>query len=56
MKVQRQLSKKRGDKRYYRFTINIPEKIIKKVGFEKGQELEADTEEGKIILKKKHWN
>lgn len=53
MKVQKQLSQKRGDKKYYRFTINIPEEKLNESGFKEGDELEAEAKKGEIRLRKK---
>ena len=53
MKIQKQLSKKRGDKRYYRYVINIPEEILKKSGFKEGDELKAEVKKGEMRLRKK---
>jgi len=52
MKLQKQLSKKRGEKKYYRYVINIPEKIIKKLGFKAGDELKVDVKSGKLVVRK----
>lgn len=52
MQVQKQLSKKRGDKIYYRYTVNVPEELIKKAELEVGDELEGNAEKHKLILKK----
>ncbi len=52
MKLQKQLSKKRGEKKYYRYVINIPSKIIKKLGFKAGDELKADVKSGKLVVGK----
>jgi len=53
MKIQKQLSKKRGDKIYHKYVVNIPSEIIKKSGFKEGDELEAEAKKGEIKLKKK---
>ncbi len=52
MKLQKQLSKKRGDKKYYRYVINIPSNIIKKLGFKAGDELKADVKKNELRLRK----
>jgi len=43
-----ELSKKRGDKKYYRYVINIPSEILKKAGFKAGSELKAVVKKGEI--------
>ena len=54
MKVQKQLSKKRGDKKYYRYTINLPEDKLEEAGFKEGDELEAEVvKKGEVRLRKK---
>lgn len=53
MKVQKQLSKKRDDKTYYRYVVNIPEKELKKANIKEGDELYVSKrKEGEISLKK----
>jgi len=52
MKLQKQLSKKRGEKKYYRYVINIPSKIVKKLGFKAGDELKAHIKCGKLVMEK----
>lgn len=51
MKLQKQLSKKRGDKEYYRYVVNIPSDIIAQSGFKEGDGLEANAKKGEIKLK-----
>jgi len=53
MKVQKQLSKKRGDKKYFRYTINLSGANIEESGFKEGDELEAEVKKGEIKLRKK---
>ncbi len=53
MKVQKQLSKKRGDKVYHKYVLNIPFGLLKKAGFKAGDELEADAKKGELKLRKK---
>ncbi|MCW8966423.1 MAG: hypothetical protein OQK82_07035 [Candidatus Pacearchaeota archaeon] len=53
MKIQKQLSKKREKKEYYRYTLNIPLKFIEDSGFKEGDELEAEAKKGEIKLRKK---
>lgn len=52
MKLQKQLSKKRGEKKYYRYVINIPSKIVKKLGFKAGDELKGNIKKDKLIIGK----
>ena len=53
MKIQKQLSKKRGDKIYYKYVLNIPSKLLKKSGFKAGDELKADAKKGEVRLRRK---
>ena len=52
MKLQKQLSKKRGDKIYDKFAVVIPKDLVKKAGFKAGQELEGSAKKGEIKLRK----
>jgi len=52
MKIQKQLSKKRGDKKYYKSVLNLPSELLKKAGFKEGDELEAEAKKGEIRLRK----
>lgn len=53
MKLQSQVSRKYGDSEYKKFWIVIPSKILQSLGWKTGQELEAETKEGKLIIEKK---
>jgi len=53
MKIQKQLSKKRGDKIYYKYMLNIPLEEMEKAELKEGQELEAESKKGEIKLRKK---
>ena len=53
MKVQKQLSKKIGDKTYHKYVVVLPEKVIKKAGFKEGDELEAKAKKGEVRLRRK---
>lgn len=53
MKIQKQLSKKRENKKYYRYVINIPSEILKEAGFKESDELKAEAKKGEVRLKKK---
>jgi len=55
MKIQKQLSKKREKKVYYKYAIIIPPMQIKESGLE-GYELEAEVNKGEIRIKKKKGN
>lgn len=53
MRLQKQLSRKRGLLEYPKFVVVIPPEKIKEVGWKEGTELEANVKEKKIILKPK---
>lgn len=53
MKIQRHLTDKRGNKKYYKYVVVIPEKIIKKAGFKEGDDLEPMAKKGEIKLRRK---
>ncbi len=54
MKIQKQLSKKRGDKVYHKYVVVLPEELIKKAGFKAGEDLEGKVDKkGEIRLGRK---
>lgn len=53
MKIQKQISDKRGNKTYYKHVIVLSEELIKKSGLKSGDELEGRAKKGEIRLKKK---
>ena len=53
MKIQKQVSDKRGKKIYYKYVVVLPEKLVEKAGFKVKQELEGESSKGKIVLKKR---
>lgn len=52
MRLQKQLSRKVGDKEYSKYVAVIPSEIIKESGLKVGQELKIKSEKGKIIIEK----
>ena len=54
MKLQKQLSKKVGDKVYYKYVLVFPEKVIKDAGFKEGFDLEVDAKKGEVKLRRKN--
>ena len=52
MKILKEKSREYNGKPYYKYKINIPEKILKKAGFKAGDELKADAKKGEIKLRK----
>lgn len=53
MRIQKQLSKKRGKKIYHKYVITIPKALVKKAGFKAKTELIGNAKKGEIRLKKK---
>jgi hypothetical protein len=52
MKIQKQVSDRRGDKTYYKHVVVIPEDKIKESGLKAGEELEVEAKKGEIRLRK----
>mgnify|MGYP001567783141 CR=1 FL=1 len=52
MKIQKQLSKKRGKKVYYKYVIVIPPNYVKESDLE-GYDLDAEINKGEIKIRKK---
>lgn len=52
MKVLKEKSREYKGRPYFKYKVNIPEKIIKKAGFKEGDELEAKAKKGEIRLRK----
>lgn len=53
MKLQRQLSKKRGDKIYHKYVIVLSDNVVQEAGFKEGDELESFVSKGEVRLRKK---
>lgn len=53
MKIQKQVSDKRGDKVYHKYVIVLPEEALKDASFKPGDELKAVVKKGEIKLKRK---
>ena len=52
MKLQKQLSRKVGNKKYPKWVISIPPKKIKALGWNEGQSLEGVVTDEKLVIKK----
>lgn len=52
MKLQKQLSRKYGDKEYVKYVIVVKPKYIEKLGWKVGEELEAEVKGKKLIIEK----
>ncbi len=53
MRLQKQLSRKIGNIEYAKYVTVIPPEKIKELGWEEGEELEAEIKNGELIVKKK---
>jgi bifunctional DNA-binding transcriptional regulator/antitoxin component of YhaV-PrlF toxin-antitoxin module len=53
MKLQKQVSRKVGDKEYEKSWVVIPQEILKKLSWKTGQELMGEIKGDKLIIKKK---
>jgi len=53
MRLQKQLSRKVGDKKYPKYVITISPKHIEKLGWKEGEELSGKIINQKIIIAKK---
>jgi len=53
MQIQKHLAKKIGKKKYYKYVIVLPEKLIKKAEFKVKEKLEGTAKKGEVKLKKK---
>ncbi len=52
MKLQKQSSKKKGEKDYPKYVVVIPEELVEKSELKVGDELVGEAEKHKLILKK----
>ena len=55
MKLLSQKHSEYKGKHYKKFWIIIPSKIIDKLGWKTGQELNADLKNGKLVIDKEDW-
>lgn len=53
MKLQKQLSRKVGNKEYAKWVAVIPPKIVEEAKLKEGEELKVKIEKGKIIIERK---
>lgn len=52
MKLLSQVSREHKGKKYYKHWVVIPNKLVEKLGWKAGEDLEAYTEKGRLIIKK----
>jgi bifunctional DNA-binding transcriptional regulator/antitoxin component of YhaV-PrlF toxin-antitoxin module len=53
MRLQKQLSRKVGDIEYAKWVLVVPPKIIEELNWKEGQEVEAESKDNKLVIKKK---
>ena len=53
MKILKEKSREYNGKLYYKYKINLPERVLKKSGFKEGDELEAEAKKGEVRLRRK---
>lgn len=53
MRIQKQLSKKRGKKIYHKYVVVLPQMLVKESGLDATDELYGEVKNGEIRLKKK---
>ena len=53
MKILKVKSRNYKDKKYYKYRINLPEELLEKASLKSGDELFAEAEKNKIVLRKK---
>jgi len=53
MKILKEKAREYNGKSYYKYKVNLPERVIKGAELKDGDELEAEVGKKKIILKKK---
>jgi hypothetical protein len=51
MILQKQLSRKVGDKEYAKYVLVISSEVVKKVGWKGGQEIQAEVKRKSVLLK-----
>ncbi|MBS3081007.1 AbrB/MazE/SpoVT family DNA-binding domain-containing protein [Candidatus Pacearchaeota archaeon] len=52
MKLQSQISRKYGEKEYRKYWVVISEKLVKKLGWKRGEDLEAEVKGDKLVIEK----
>jgi len=50
MKLQKQVSAKKGDQEFYKYVIVIPSKTVEKLGWPSGQELVCNITAKSLLL------
>ena len=55
MKLQSQVSREYKGTKYEKFWIVLPSKLVKKLGWKTGIELDADVNNKKLVIQKEDW-
>ena len=55
MKLQSQISREYKGIKYEKFWIVLPSKLVKKLKWKSGIELDADVNNDKLIVRKEDW-
>ena len=55
MKLQSQVSREYKGTKYEKFWIILPSKLVEKLKWKSGQELNADLKDSKLIIQKEDW-
>ena len=55
MKLQSQISREYKGKKYEKFWVVLPTKLIERLGWKSGQELNADLKNNTLLIKKEDW-
>ena len=54
MKLQKQLSRRVGDKEYPKWVITIPPKQVQSLGWEEGEYLESEVNSQELIVRREN--
>ncbi len=50
MKLQKQLSKKNGEQKFFKYVIILPNKTVTKLGWQRGEELVFNITSSRLLL------
>jgi len=53
VRLQKQLSRKVGEKEYPKYVVTIPPKEVEKLGWKEGLELETEAHNGRLVIRPK---
>ena len=52
MRILKEKSREYNGKAYYKYKVNLPEKVIKEAGFEEGDDLKVEVRKGEVRLRR----